>query len=184
MTTSIITRVNNVDIVATNNAEKLVPIKPICDALGIDPKVQRNKIQEHPILSSTGVLSTLVAADGKQREMLCLPLEYVFGWLFTINPSNVSDEARESVVQYQLQCYRALYEYFIEPQTFLKQKQEAMEKKVTEYQECQRRFKDAQKLMNEAKSDLNQVMKLTIEDWRANNRQLDLPFSIEEVISD
>lgn len=181
MTTSIITRVNNVDIVATNNAEKLVPIKPICDALGIDAKVQRTKIQEHPILSSIGVLSTLVAADGKQREMLCLPLEYVFGWLFTINPANVSVEARESVVQYQLQCYRALYEYFTEPQTFLKQKQEAMETKVTEYQECQRRFKDAQKLMSESKAELNQVMKLTIEDWRANNRQLNLPFSKEEV---
>lgn len=56
-----------------------------------------------------------------------------------------------------------------------------MEKKVTEYQECQRRFKDAQKLMNEAKSELNQVMKLTIEDWRANNRQLNLPFTAEEM---
>lgn len=180
METSIVTRVNNVDIVATNNAEKLVPIKPICEALGIDAKVQRNKIQEHPILNSIGVLSTLVAADGKQREMLCLPFEYVFGWLFTINPSNVSNEARESVLSYQLECYRALYEYFTEPQTFLKQKQALMEEKVNDYQSRQREFKDAQKLMNEAKAELNQVMKFTIEDWRANNRQLNLPFDTEE----
>ena len=41
-----------------------------------------------------------------------------------------------------------------------------------EYQDCQRRFKDAQKLMNKAKAELNQVMKYTIEDWRENNRQL------------
>lgn len=180
METSIVTRVNNVDIVATNNAEKLVPIKPICEALGIDAKVQRSKIQEHPILNSIGVLSTLVAADGKQREMLCLPLEYVFGWLFTINPSNVSNEARESVLSYQLECYRALYEYFTEPQTFLKQKQALMEEKVNDYQARQRDFKDAQKLMNEAKAELNQVMRFTIEDWRANNRQLNLPFDVEE----
>lgn len=180
METNFITRVNNVDIVATNNAEKLVPIKPICEALGIDSKVQRNKIQEHPILNSIGVLSTLVAADGKQREMLCLPLEYVFGWLFTINPSNVSEEARESVLSYQLECYRALYEYFTEPQTFLKQKQVLMEEKVNEYQSRQREFKDAQKMMNEAKAELNQVMKFTIEDWRANNRQLSLSFAAEE----
>lgn len=180
METNFITRVNNVDIVATNNAEKLVPIKPICEALGIDAKVQRNKIQEHPILNSIGVLSTLVAADGKQREMLCLPLEYVFGWLFTINPSNVSKEACESVLSYQLECYRALYEYFTEPQTFLKQKQALMEEKVNDYQSRQRDFKNAQKLMNEAKAELNQVMKFTIEDWRANNRQLNLPFDTEE----
>lgn len=37
----------------------------------------------------------MVAADGKQREMLCLPIRYVFGWLFTINPANVNEEARE-----------------------------------------------------------------------------------------
>ena len=181
MTTSIITRVNNVDIMATNNAEKLVPIKPICEALGIDSKVQRQKIQDDSDLSSVGVLSTSTGSDGKQYEMFCLPIEFVFGWLFTINPKNVKVEVQEAVRQYRMQCYRALYEYFTEPQTFLKQKQEAMEKKVTEYQECQRRFKDAQKLMSESKAELNQVMKLTIEDWRANNRQLNLPFSKEEV---
>jgi hypothetical protein len=38
--------------------------------------------------------------------------------------------------------------------------------------------------MNEAKSELNQVMKLTIEDWRANNRQLNLPFTAEEMVEE
>lgn len=92
METKIITRVNNVDIVATS-FEQLVPIRPICDALGIDAKVQRQKIQEDEDLSSTGVLSTSVGADGKEREMLCLPIRYIFGWLFTINPKNVMSDA-------------------------------------------------------------------------------------------
>lgn len=35
METKIITRVNNVDIVSTSD-EQLVPIHPICEALGID----------------------------------------------------------------------------------------------------------------------------------------------------
>lgn len=179
METKIITRVNNVDIISTSE-EQLVAIRPICEALGIAYERQTTKIKEHPILSSTVTQRVMVAADGKQREMLCLPLEYIFGWLFTINPANVGEEARPALIAYQQECYHALFSYFTEPQTFLKQKQEVMEKKVTEYQECQRRFKDAQKLMNEAKSELNQVMKLTIEDWRANNRQLNLPFSTEE----
>ena len=113
--------------------------------------------------------------------MYAIPYMYIFGWLFSIDTSKVNENARESVLRYQTECYKVLFEHFTAPQTFLKQKQEVMEKKVTEYQECQRRFKDAQKLMNEAKSELNQVMKLTIEDWRANNRQLNLPFSTEEV---
>ena len=66
--------------------------------------------------------------------------------------------------------------YFTESQTFLKQKQTVIEQKVLKCQECQCRFKEAQKLMNEAKTELNQVMKITIDDWRANNCRLDLPF--------
>ena len=59
------------------------------------------KIQSHPILGSTGVLSTLVASDGKAREMYCIPFEFVFGWLFTINPANVKEESKESLIKYQ-----------------------------------------------------------------------------------
>ncbi len=108
--------------------------------------------------------------------MYAIPYCYVFGWLFSIDISKVNENVKASVLEYKLACYKALFTHFTEPQTFLKQKQTVIEQKVTEYQECQRRFKDAQKLMNEAKTELNQVMKITIDDWRANNCQLDLPF--------
>lgn len=172
-----ITRVNDVNIVCVEeNGVKLIPIRPICDALGIDAKAQRTKIQEDEILSSVGVLSTSTGSDGKQYEMFAIPLEFVFGWLFTINPKNVKPEAQEAVTVYKLQCYRALYEYFAEPQTFLAQKQRQMELYIDEYQERQRNFKDARILMQESKKKLNTVTKLTIEDWRKNGRQLNLTF--------
>lgn len=41
METKIIAKVNNVDIVATSD-EQLVPIRPICEALGIDANGQNN----------------------------------------------------------------------------------------------------------------------------------------------
>lgn len=111
METKIITRVNNVDIVATSD-EQMVPIKPICEALGIDVENQRKKIQDDEDLSSVAVLSTATGADGKQYEMLCLPIRYVFGWLFTINPKNVKPEAQEAVRAYRRRCYDALYSHF------------------------------------------------------------------------
>lgn len=122
-----------------------------------------------------------VAGDGKDREMYAIPYCYVFGWLFSIDISKVNENVKASVLEYKLACYKALFTHFTEPQTFLKQKQTVIEQKVTEYQECQRLFKDAQKLMNEAKTELNQVMKITIDDWRANNCQLDLPFVSDEM---
>lgn len=79
METTVITRVNNVDIVATSDEQKMVPIRPICEALGIDDKAQRDRIKRDEILKTTEVTITLVAADGKEREMTCIPLEFVFG---------------------------------------------------------------------------------------------------------
>ena len=179
METKTIVRVNNVDIVATSD-EQLIPIRPICEALGIDWSSQKQRVERDEILSSTMVMITTVAADGKEREMCCIPYKFVFGWLFSIDTSRVNEEARPAVLRYKAECYEALYRHFAEPQTFLAEKQKVMERKVTEYQECQRRFKDAQKLMNEAKAELNQVMRVTIDEWRANNRQLILPFHTEE----
>ena len=111
MTTKIIAKVNNVDIVSTSD-EQLVAVRPVCDALGIDYKVQWQKIKDDEDLSSVMVLSTTTGADGKQYEMCCLPVEFIYGWLFTINPKNVKPEAQEAVRKYRLLCYRALYQYF------------------------------------------------------------------------
>lgn len=44
MKTKIITRVNNVDIVSTSD-EQLVPIRPICEALGIDANGMKYSVQ-------------------------------------------------------------------------------------------------------------------------------------------
>lgn len=113
MDENIITSINGVEIVTvTRDNEIFVPIKPICDALGIDAKAQRAKIHEDEILSSVGVLSTSTGADEKQYDMFCLPLKYVYGWLFTINPKNVAPEAREAVSKYRRECYDVLYEHF------------------------------------------------------------------------
>lgn len=49
METKIITRVNNVDIVSTSD-EQLVPIRPICEALGIDANGQKQRIERNEIL--------------------------------------------------------------------------------------------------------------------------------------
>ena len=179
MQTKIIVRVNNVDIIATSD-EQLIAIRPICEALGLDADSQRKRIERDEILGSVACVIHATGRDGKQYEMYCIPLRYVFGWLFSIDTSRVSEEARPAVMRYKAECYEALYRHFAESQTFLAEKQRVMERKVEEYQECQRRFKDAQKLMNEAKAELNQVMKVTIDDWRANNRQLILPFRPEE----
>ena len=81
-----------------------IPCKPICEAIGVDWDSQRQKIKQDEVLNSTAVEITVVANDGKQREMTCLPLDYINGWLFKLNPSKVAPEVKDRVIMYQREC--------------------------------------------------------------------------------
>ena len=64
-----IARIKDIDILILEEGEKRVPIRPICDLLGIDYSSQLKKIKNDEILKSTVVLSTTVGAD-LQRGIL------------------------------------------------------------------------------------------------------------------
>lgn len=169
-----IARVNNTDIVIIQNGEQRVPVKPICDALGIDFSTQVRKLKSDEILSTTVVIMPTVGGDEKQREMITIPYKYVFGWLFRIHPNKVSPEARESVLKYQMECYDVLYRHFTDAQEFLAEKQQAIEAEQAKYEEIQTNFKETKNKLADAKARLKKVFATTIEEWRFNNRQLSL----------
>ncbi len=172
----IVTRIQEVNIMLIDGAEKLVPVKPICEALGIDSKSQMDKIQNDEILGSTTVLSTSVGADGREREMSCIPFKFVFGWLFTINPKNVKPEAREHIIKYRLECYEALFNYFTDMGKFLEKKQKALEKQIEEVERIRCDYSDQKKLLANAKKTLNDIKEMTFEEWQMNKRQLSINF--------
>jgi hypothetical protein len=45
--------------------------------------------------------------------MLCLPLDFLNGWLFGINADRVKPEVRDQVLRYQRECYRVLATAFV-----------------------------------------------------------------------
>lgn len=96
----------------TKDGKKFVVPKQICENLGLDWSAQRQKIERDSVLSSTMVMITTVAKDGKNREMSVLPLEYLNGWLFGIDDTRVKEAIRPKIIEYKKQCYIVLYEYF------------------------------------------------------------------------
>ncbi len=97
--------------VLTADGQWWVAIKPICEALSIDFEAQRKNLKNDEILGQLPSNQTVVAADGKAREMLCLPEKYVYGWLFSIrSDSNV-------LADYKRKCYDVLYNHFHAPLT-------------------------------------------------------------------
>ena len=101
--------------VFTQNNQHYAAMKPICENIGIDWKSQFSKIQRNPILNSTMVMMTIVAQDGKNREMLCLPIEYLNGWLFGIDVNRVKPEIRDNLLRYQRECFKVLNAHFNRP---------------------------------------------------------------------
>ena len=70
-----VAKINAVPIICIEEDRgKLIPIRPICNALGIDYSSQYTKIKDDPDLSSTVVLGTTVASNGFLREMACLQI--------------------------------------------------------------------------------------------------------------
>lgn len=106
--------INDVEIFAevTENGQVFLPVKPICQAIGVDHDAQRQRIKRHRKLSSVAVTITATGADGKNYDMLALPLQYVYGWVFSIDISMVSEDALPSVERYQDECYDILYRHF------------------------------------------------------------------------
>ena len=91
--------------------KEFVPLKPLCEAIGVDFEGQRQRVERDVILSLATFKVKATGRDGKRYEMISLPIKYIFGWLFTIDTDRVKEEARESVIRYKIECYDVLYNY-------------------------------------------------------------------------
>lgn len=97
--------VNHVEIVYIDKPNgKLVPIQPLCKAMGIKEAAQQLEIEKHKVLSSVSVV---------ECKMLCIPHLWVFGWLFNIDPKNIEPSAKDTFERYNEQCYHLLFDYFV-----------------------------------------------------------------------
>lgn len=102
--------------VRLNDGRVFVPMRPIIERLGVDWASQYKRAGRDPILSeemqSIVVTTTDSRHEAMPREMLCLPLDYLSGFLFGISANRVKEELRDNVIRYQRECYKVLAEAF------------------------------------------------------------------------
>lgn len=96
--------------VVNHNGEPYVAMRPIVDNMGLDWKAQHRKVKAR--FESTVTILTTVAEDGKSREMICLPLRKLFGWLMTISPNKVKPEIKDNIIRYQNECDDVLWQHW------------------------------------------------------------------------
>jgi hypothetical protein len=99
-----------------------VPLRPICEYLGLAWSSQLQRVNRDAVLSkslmSVFVINTDIDPTSRRPrsgEMAALPLDRLNGWLFGISANRVKDELRERVIRYQEECYRVLAQAFQSP---------------------------------------------------------------------
>ncbi|MGV3994396.1 phage antirepressor N-terminal domain-containing protein [Citrobacter freundii] len=88
-----------------------VAMRQIVENIGIDWTGQSVKLRKMKDKFNCRDIS-MVAADGKLRKLLCLPLKKLNGWLFSINPEKVRADIRDKLIQYQEECFTVLHDYW------------------------------------------------------------------------
>jgi hypothetical protein len=95
-----------------------IPLRPLCEYLGLSWSGQRERTIRDRVLSEQVRFVRVTRTNlGGNPEILCLPIEFLNGWLFGINAGRVKPEQQEKVLQYQRDCYRVLWETFNPPPT-------------------------------------------------------------------
>ena len=72
---------------------------------------QLELIKRDSVLSEGMTIMGIPSSGGVQKS-ICIPLEYLNGWLFKVPASRYNGERRKTIELYQRECYRVLYDYW------------------------------------------------------------------------
>jgi hypothetical protein len=78
----------------------LVPVRKICEALGLDTRYQLQRLREHEVLL-VGLREIRIPIEGRLRVVAAIHHRYIAFWLATVTPHQVSDQMRPKLVRYQ-----------------------------------------------------------------------------------
>ena len=101
-------------LVAAQTADAViwVPLRPVCEQLGLNWASQYQRLQRDVVLQAEARSVVITTTDRGERAMIALPLEMLPGWLFGISAERVKPELREKIVRYRRECFRVLWAAF------------------------------------------------------------------------
>ncbi len=106
-----ITFYGDVLLIAMVDNVPYVALRPFADFLGLEWSAQYRRVQRDDVLSEEVQLVAMTGADGRQREMFSIPLEYLPGYLFGITSSKASKpEYAPKIKRYRRECFRVLWQ--------------------------------------------------------------------------
>lgn len=83
-----------------------IAIKPVCEALGVEYTRTFKNLTKDPLLAPALAKQPMQVIGGQTRNMVCLPENWIYGWIFSINSSS------PELLEYKKQCYEILFNFF------------------------------------------------------------------------
>jgi hypothetical protein len=88
------------------NGVYYIAIKPVCEVLNIDYIRQYKNLNRDSILAPALSKQTMQIPGDQLREYICLPEEYIYGWIFSLRSDS------KELQEYKAECYHILYNHF------------------------------------------------------------------------
>jgi hypothetical protein len=80
---------DGIPVAQTPDGGLYVALRPITDHLGLAFGSQRNRVLRDRVMAPRARTVLMTAADGRQRDLLCLPLDLLPGFLFGVTTGRV-----------------------------------------------------------------------------------------------
>jgi hypothetical protein len=103
---------NDAIFIVEHNGEPYVPVRPLCENMGLDWKTQYRKLMEKKERFSVVMMTTQLPGDQQRREVVCIHLKKVAAWLNSIEPNKVAPHLKDKVETYQIECDEVLWNYW------------------------------------------------------------------------
>ncbi len=104
---------DEITAVQTEDGTVYVPVRPLVERLGLNWSGQYSRMQRDAVLKEEQRVCVIQTHSRGPQEAICLPLDYLNGWLFGVNAARVKPEIRERLIRYQKECYRVLARAFV-----------------------------------------------------------------------
>ncbi|MGO9571033.1 MAG: phage antirepressor N-terminal domain-containing protein [Desulfomonilaceae bacterium] len=88
-----------IDLIKDDAANLYVPLKRLCEVLGIDHRWQIQKARNKGEFD--GMILSVPVQRGRQRKMFCMPVKKLYSWLFRVDPNIVRPEILPRLLDYQ-----------------------------------------------------------------------------------
>jgi hypothetical protein len=102
------------DLVIFKNAvqetgNNFIALKPCCEFFELDYKYQVERVRTDFLMGQLVGKNPLVAADGKERDMVSLPKSGFLRWVYTLNPNNIAENHRQNFIKFVTLIHEYLF---------------------------------------------------------------------------